>query len=735
MTSHDAGRGVDGVSEEPPRRRSRRRARTDTVFQLEAAECGAASLAMVLSHFGLRVPLEELRLACGVSRDGSKASGILRAAESYGLIGTGLSAEPAHLRELAMPQIAFVNFNHFLVIEGISRRHAWLNDPAHGPRRVTLEELDEMFSGVVLVFEPGPDFRAADTRPSRLRSLRERLRGYETAVFFVFLASLALVLPGLVTPALSRIFVDYVLVQSLDDWMGPLALGLAITALARFVLSELQAQTLLRAETRLATQGSSSVLWRLLRLPAAFFSQRFAGEVASRLDLGDELARVLTGELARAALAVLTAVFFLVVMVVYNPLLAAVGAGFAALNVVVLLVVARRLRDRWQKTSVNDAKLHAAVVAGLQDVETFKAAGAEDALFRRWAGLHASVVDTEQRLGMSLGVLNAAPALLQGLASAALLVLGGLEIMDGRMTIGMLVAFQTLQASFAAPLAELTGFGTQLQQLQAFLARLDDVDGQPIDARFSADDTPRPVDRLPDGQVSVRGLSFGYAPLEAPFLKHLDLDVAPGRRIALVGPSGSGKSTVGRLLVGLYRPRDGTINLGDRPLADWPTPALTARVAYVDQQITLFEGTVRENLTLWDDTVPERDVVAAARTARIHDVIASRPGGYDAWVEEGGRNWSGGQRQRLDLARALVTRPTLLVLDEATSALDPVTEVEVLDAMRGIGITCVVIAHRLSAIRDCDEIVVLERGRVVARGDHTTLLADAGGLYRRLVEA
>ena len=711
-----------------------RRARTDTVLQLEAAECGAASLAMILSHFGRRAPLEELRIACGVSRDGSKASSLLKAARAYGLEAKGLKAEPEHLRDLSFPMIAFVNFNHFLVVEGIKGGKVFLNDPAVGPRKVSLDEFDAMFTGVILTFKRGEAFQRGDTRPSVRRALRERLRGYETAVFFIFLASLALVVPGLIVPVFSRIFVDYVLVAGFKDWLAPLLIGMVVTALVRGLLTELQTQHLLKAEARLATDGSQSLLWRMLRLPIQFFSHRFAGEIANRLDLNDGLAKILTGELSRAALAMVTAILFFLLMLAYNVKLALVAGILTAINVILLALVSRQLADGWRKISLERGKVHATAVSGLQDIETFKAAGAEDTFFTRWAGLFGNVVNAEQRLGLPMLMLTAAPGLLQALSTAAILVIGGFEIMSGAMTLGMLVAFQTLAASFAAPVGTLTKVGTEIQQLQAFTARLSDIEHQPMDSRFDGEAAHQRPDRLPLGAVRLDQVSFGYAPLEPPLIEGLDLSISPGARIALVGPSGSGKSTIGKIIAGLYQPRDGQLEIDGRPFSDWPAAAMAARLAYVDQDIVLFEGSVRENLCLWDSTVPEQDMIAAAQDAQIHEFIVARAGGYDSRIDEGGRNMSGGQRQRLDLARALARNPSIIVLDEATSALDPLTELEVMEAIRRRGATCVIVAHRLSAIRDCDEIIVLDRGRPVERGRHDDLMAQ-GGYYAGLIES
>ncbi len=710
-----------------------RRARTDTVLQLEAAECGAASLAMVLSHFGRRAPLEELRIACGVSRDGSKASALLKAARAYGLEAKGLKAEPEQLRGLGMPMIAFVNFNHFLVVEGFRGGKVYLNDPAMGPRRVSLEEFDAMFTGVVLTFSRGDSFQRGDNRPSVSRALRERLSGFEAAIFFVFLASLALVVPGIVMPVFSRIFVDQVLVAGFGDWLGPLLIGMVLTALVRGFLTELQTQHLLKAEARLATDGSQSLLWRMLRLPVQFFSHRFAGEIANRLDLNDGLARILTGELSRAALSMVTAVLFFLLMLAYNVKLALIAGSLTAVNVILLALVSRQLTDGWRKISLERGRVHATAVSGLQDIETFKAAGAEDTFFGRWAGLFSNVVNAEQRLGVPMLLLTSAPALLQSLSTAAVLVIGGFEIMSGTMTLGMLVAFQTLMASFSAPVATLTRVGTEIQQLQAFTARLSDIEHQPMDSRFGGDQADLRPDRLPRGAVRLDQVSFGYAPLEPPLIEGLDLAVKPGARIALVGPSGSGKSTIGKIIAGLYQPWHGRLEIDGRGFGEWPAAAIAARLAYVDQDIVLFEGSVRENVCLWDSTLPEQDMIAAAQDAQIHDFIVGRPGGYDSRIDEGGRNMSGGQRQRLDLARALARNPSIIVLDEATSALDPVTELAVMEAIRRRGATCVIVAHRLSAIRDCDEIIVLDRGQPIERGRHEELMA-LGGYYAGLIE-
>jgi NHLM bacteriocin system ABC transporter peptidase/ATP-binding protein len=711
------------------------RVRTPTILQMEAVECGAAALAIVLAHFGLWVTLEELRVACGVSRDGSKASNVVKAARDYGMEAKGYKREPQTLRTLQPPMILHWNFNHFVVLEGFRKGRVHLNDPASGPRVVTEEELDQAFTGVVLTFKPGSAFARRGDPPSLIPALRSRLAGTRAALAFVLLAGLALAIPGMVVPAFSKIFIDGILLEGHRDWLPPLLLGMGVAGLLLGALTFLQQSYLLRLETRMAVGGSSRFLWHVLRLPTEFFSQRFAGDISSRVAINDRVAQLLSRDLATNALGALMIAFYAVLLFQYDAVLTLVGIAVASLNVAALRYVSRRRVDGSRRLAQDQGKLQGTAIGGLQTIETLKATGGEADLFTRWAGYQAKVVNGQQELERYTQFLDAVPPLLSAVNTALILGIGGLRVMNGALTLGSLVAFQLLMAAFIAPINRLVSLGGRLQTAEGDMNRLDDVlryrvepaAGTALGSTVAAEE---PV-KL-SGRLELRDVSFGYSRLDPPLIEGLSLTLAPGSRVALVGGSGSGKSTIAKLVTGLYPPWSGEILFDGRPRAAVPPRVMTNSLAAVDQSIFLFEGTVRENLTLWDSTISLPEVVAAAKDACIHEDVAARSGGYDSPVEEGGANWSGGQRQRLEIARALVGRPVLLVLDEATSALDATTESRIDQNLRRRGCTCLIVAHRLSTIRDADEIIVLEKGKVVQRGKHDDL-KKVEGPYARLI--
>jgi NHLM bacteriocin system ABC transporter peptidase/ATP-binding protein len=699
---------------------------------MEATECGAASLAMVLAYHGLWIPLEQLRLECGVSRDGSKASNILKAARTHGMIAQGHRMDLEHFRRGPFPNIVFWEFSHFVVAEGVSDNGVWLNDPAYGPRFVTSEEFDTSFTGIVMTFKPGPEFKVGGRKPDTIRSLASRLHGAKAAIGFLILVSFFLVIPGLVIPVFSRVFVDTILISGMSSWIYPLLLGMGATALLRGFLTWLQQYFLARLEFRFVVISTTRFIRHVLQLPMSFFAQRYPGDLAERVAANDRIATLLSGQFTTNAVNLLMIVFYALVMLFYDPTLALAGVVLAAVNGAALRYVSVRRTDTNRRLQQEEGQLAGVTMDGLRSIESLKASGAESDFFAKWAGCQAKAVSSQQELGRSGLVLQVLPAFLSLVSNAVVLTFGGLKVIDGAMTVGMLVAFQSLMSSFLAPVNQVIALGSSVQMATADVARLDDVlRNQAVQQQDAQDQEPALPAKL-GGRLELRKVSFGYSRLDPPLVEALDLLLEPGMRMALVGASGSGKSTVARLVAGLYPHWEGELLFDGLPAQRIPVSLLRNSLALVDQDIFLFEGTVRDNLTMWDGSVPEARMIRAAKDAAVHEEIASRPGGYGSKVEEWGGNFSGGQRQRLEIARALVAEPSIIVFDEATSALDPTTEQLINENLRLRGCSCLIIAHRLSTIRDCDEIIVLEHGKVVQRGTHDRL-SQVEGPYLSLI--
>ena len=712
------------------------RVKVPTILQMEATECGAASLSMILAHYKLWLPLEKLRQECGVNRDGSKASCVIRAARNRGCKANGYKWNVDRLIEVgAYPLIIHWEFNHFVVLEGIKGDTAYLNDPAMGRRTVPLEDFRTSYTGIALKIEPTEDFKPEGRRYNIFKAVAEKLAQDKWAALFIILLNLGLIIPGLASPVFSQIFLDDILAKKHHDWMFNFCLAMTASFVITGIMTWVQAVILTRWQRKLTLADSSSFFWHLLRLPMAFFHQRYAAEVAGRVGFNESIAGVLSGPAATAVLNLLVAIFYLLLLLQYDVTLTLIGIAFSSVDLIVFFALRRHLTDLNMKIQQDAGKEYGTTMNGLQMIETIKANGNEADFFTKWAGYKTKVLAATQEVQLWQMTATILPTLMGGLNGALIMTLGGFSIMDGAMTAGMFMAFQSLMGSFQAPVNALLGLGSTLQSTEMQMQRLDDVRRYEIDSLNCSDESyndEENIQRL-SGELELKDIDFGYSPLEKPLLNKFNLHVKPGHWVAVVGASGSGKSTVAKIVTGIYEEWSGEVKFDGVPRRKIPRAVIVNSLSCVDQDIFQITGTVTENLTLFDDSVRKSDVVQAAKDACIHEDILQLDGGYDAQVSEGGLNFSGGQRQRLEIARALANNPSLLVLDEATSALDPMTEQTVLENIRRRGCSCLIVAHRLSTIRDCDEIIMLHQGVVVERGTHREMMQHDGP-YRRLIE-
>lgn len=708
-------------------------AKVPVVMQMETLECGAASLTMILAYYGRWVPLEQIREDCGVSRDGSNAKNILKAARSYGLNAKAYRYNPERLKEVGkFPMIVHWEFNHFIVLDGFKGNYVYINDPARGNVKMTFEQFDEGYTGVCLMFDPGEAFEPGGKPKSIAEFAKSRLKGASAAVAFVTITTLISSITGIILSGFSRVFMDRLLTGLDADWMLPFMLGLAGVSIVQIIAAWIQAVYSLKINGKMAVVGNMTYMWKVLRLPMKFFSQRMAGDIQQRQTSNANIAGSLVNTLAPLVLQTAMMIFYLVVMIRYSLLLTAIGIASILGQVIVSRMISKK-RVNLTRVMMRDAgKLASATVSGIEMIETIKASGAENGFFEKWSGYQASVNTQNVRFEKINNYLGMIPTILTELANTAVLILGVYLCMTGQFTIGMVMAFQGFLGSFMQPAQTLISAGQQFQELRTEMERVEDVMKYPTDVEIDEDiDEEADYEKL-SGTVELKNVTFGYSRLSPPLIENFSMKMETGSRVAFVGSSGCGKSTLAKLISGLYEPWEGEILFDGKHINEINRSVFTGSVAVVDQDITLFEDTIENNIKMWDNTIEDYEMMMAARDAQIHDDIMQREGGYRYKLTEGGRDFSGGQRQRLEIARVLAQDPTIIVMDEATSALDAKTEYDVVNAVKQRDITCIVIAHRLSTIRDCDEIIVFDHGKVVERGTHEELMA-LNGAYTKLV--
>lgn len=705
------------------------------IMQLEALECGAASLAMIMAYYKKWVPLEQARADCGVSRDGSNAKNVLKAARSYGMTASGYRYETETLRKKGVfPCIIHWNFNHFVVLCGFQNNTAVLNDPARGRIKVSMEEFDRSFTGICIQLSPGEKFEPGGKPHSVLDFVKVRMKGTLVPFIFVAITGLITAIIGIINPIFSRIFIDRILTGENPDFLYPVVIGMAVIVLAQAVVNIIQSVYMFKIEGKLSIVANTSYIWHVLRLPMEFFSQRMAGDIAMRQSTNEGIASSLIKQLAPVFLNLAMLVFYLLVMLQYSVLLTVVGLACVILNLVVSQIITKKRINITRVQMRDSGKLAGATVAGFDMIESIKASGSENGFFQRWAGYQAAVNTASVKFVKLNRYLGTLPDFLQKIATIGVLILGDMLVMQGQFSVGALLAFQGLMGSFLSPFNSLVDVGQNIQEMRTNMERIEDVMEYTPDVECTADDVTDETisyEKL-SGDLVMEHVTFGYSKLAPPLIKDFSLTLTPGSSVAFVGSSGCGKSTLTKLISGLYQPWSGEIRFNGKLRSEIPRAVLTGSLAVVDQDIILFEDTIANNIKMWDSSIADFEMLLAARDAQIHQTILERDGGYNYRILEGGRDFSGGQRQRLEIARVLAQDPTIIILDEATSALDAKTEFDVVKSIKKRGITTIVVAHRLSTIRDCDEIIVLDHGVVAERGTHEELFA-MGGLYTRLV--
>lgn len=713
-----------------------RKVNVPMIMQMEATECGAACLCMILAYYGKWVPLEQVREDCGVNRDGSVAQNMLVAARSYGLDAHGYKIEIENLKKIQCPCIIHWDFCHYVVFRGFKRNgNALLNDPAKGIIEVSADEFDKSYTGISLLFKPTEAFEKDGKSHSVIRFLRSRLAGTFYSFLFVILTGLVVTFINIVNPIFGRLFIDEILSKKTPEWLYPLLGFMTAAVVIYMIVSLLNAVYLIRIRGKMAITANADFFWHVIRLPIGFFSQRYAGDILNRQRSNEDISQTAVEKLAPACINGLMLIFFFLVMLSENWILAMVSLTGVIVNVLVFRLVSLKRLNLLRTQLRDEGRLESLTISGIEMIETLKTSGAEDGYFAQWTGLQANLNDIQAKMIRLNFYLGSVPEFVQALVNGAILMIGVWLIMENNFTIGSLFAFQGFVAAFSAPFLSLSTLGQQIQEMRGASERIEDV------MQFKPDvqcDTPVHEDHQElctklNGEVEIRSLTFGYNRLGPPLIKNFSLTIKRGQRVAIVGESGCGKSTIARLVSGLYQPWSGEVLFGGRPLSSIPREIVTASVGVVDQDSTLFESSISDNIRMWDRSIEEFEVIMAARDAQIHDDILMREGGYNAKLSEGGKNLSGGQRQRIEIASTLAQDPVVLILDEATSALDAITEQKIVQAIHNRGVTCIIVAHRLSTIRDCDLIIVMQNGKIVDRGTHEELITREG-VYKSLIE-
>ncbi len=706
-------------------------AKVPVIMQLEELECGAASLCMVLAYYNKWIPIEEVRNTCGVSRDGVSAGNILRAARFYGLNASGYRCPVSTLmKNVTFPCIAFVHGCHFIVVCGVKNGTIYVNDPAKGNDKYTEKEFEEIYNNILIQFSPSESFQPSGKPKSMLSYVKKRLKGTTVAIVFACLTGIIASMIGVISPAFSRVFLDYLLPGENPQWVWPFLILLAIFDFVQIIMTGLQSVYSLRINGKMAVIGNSTFMWKILKMPIQFFSQRRAGDIQQRQASNGTIASTLIETFAPLFLNLLMMLFYLGVMMKYSWILTMVGLISMSVNILLSQYIAKKRINITRVSMKESANLASTTIIGIDMIESLKSTGAENGFFTKWAGIQANANAQQVQYAKTDVYLSMIPQFITTVTNYLILLSGAWLIMCGKFTIGKLMAFQGFLGSFMSPAITLVDTGRTLQEMRTNMERIDDVMEYPDENIFS--EKTESIYQSLSGNIEMKDVVFGYNILSKPLIENFSLSIESGQSIAIVGDSGCGKSTISKLLSGIYEPWSGQILFDGKPLKDIYKGVFRSSVAVVDQDITLFEGSIMDNIRMWDPNIDDMAIIQASKEAQFHDDVMKRPHGYKGKLQEDGRDLSGGQRQKLEIARALASNPSILILDEATSALDAKNEYEVLQAVKKRNITCIMIAHRLSTIRSCDKICVMENGKIQGIGSHEELM-KSNALYQNLV--
>lgn len=704
-------------------------AKVPVMIQMEAVECGAASLGMILAWHKKWLPMEQLRKECGVSRDGCNARQIVMAARNYGLEAAAYKMEPHEIENLT-PSIIHWNFNHYVVYKGRKGNYHYINDPSQGALKIPLEEFNRSFTGVILTFKPGPDFREGGSRPSILGFVRRRLKNTGAAAFFILATSIMAAIVSIATPLLSQIFMDDILSGKSPDFFKPFMFAFLGILGLHFITELLKGIYMRKFNAAMELEANANFFWHILRLPMDFFSQRYLGDIILRQKSNQSISSTLVQNFAPLALNMAMLVLYLVFMFKYSIVLTIIGLGSMVLNFFLIKIISSKKVAYSNISERNAGKFYGVTMSCLDNIESIKAAGAETGFFGHWSGYMTNMHNSSMTLEKWDNISAIFPQILQTITSNTILFIGVWLIMDGQFTIGMLLAFQGFMYSFTTPAQQMLSSAELLIQMQTQMKRVEDVLNYPTEA--SAQTSGKTVSGKLKGEVELKNVTFGYNNFSTPQIKDFSMKLEPGKSVAIVGMSGCGKSTIARLISGLYQPSSGEILFDGRPRYDISDEEFMNSVAMIDQNAVMFDDTVAANIKMWDSSIEDFAMHMACNDAQIREDVITRPEGFNTRMAKGGKNFSGGQIQRIEIATALAREPIILIMDEATSALDADTEKRIMNSIRKMGITLIIIAHRLSTIRDCDEILVLENGTVVERGTHQSLM-ETGSVYKELV--